>query len=120
MLDTSLDQIKFMNENLQLNSLANKIDKFIILANSDSGLLSIEPFPESSTIILKELLLKGEVTRGEVKNIIKKSDRTATAVIKTLIERGYIESDTPKGAIRIRFNTTFASYLMPNLIPDKD
>ncbi|MDT8338264.1 MAG: Fic family protein [Sulfurimonas sp.] len=118
MLDTSLDQIKFMNENLQLNSLANKIDKFILLANS--GLLGMEPFPESSSIILKELLLKGEVTRGEVKNIIKKSDRTATAIIKTLIERGYIESDTPKGAIRIRFNTTFASYLMPNLIPDKD
>lgn len=118
MLDASLDQIKFMHENLQLNSLANKIDKFILLANS--GLLGIEPFPESSTIILKELLLKGEVARGEVKNIIKKSDRTATAIIKALIERGYIESDTPKGAIRIRFNATFASYLMPNLIPDKD
>ena len=29
MLDSSLDQISFMNENLQLNSLANKIDKFI-------------------------------------------------------------------------------------------
>ncbi len=117
MLDTSLDQINFMNENLQLNSLANKIEKFILLANN--GLLDIEPFPESTTIILKELLIKGEVTRGEVKKIIQKSDRTATTLIKALIEREYIQSDTPKGAIRIKFNTLFASYLMPNLIPDK-
>ncbi len=117
MLDISIDQINFMNENLQLSSLANKIDKFILLSNN--GLLGIEAFPEASTIILKELLIKGEMARGEVKNIIQKSDRTATTLIKTLIEREYIESDTPKGAIRIKFNTTFASYLMPNLIPNK-
>ena len=29
-----------------------------------------------------------------------------------------IEKNTPKSAIRLRFNTVFASYLMPNLIPN--
>jgi len=118
MLETALDQIDFMNQNLQLTSLANRIDKFIVLANN--AMLDIDPFPKYTSLLLKELLIKGEVARGEVKNIINKSDRTATSLIKTLSDRDYIESDTPKSAIRIKFNAKFASYLMPQLIPDKE
>ena len=117
MLSTALDQINFMNKNLQLSSLANRIDKFIVLVNN--GMIDIEPFPKYTSLLLKELLIKGEIARGEVKNIIHKSDRTATSLIKTLTDRDYIESDTPKSAIRIKFNAKFASYLMPNLIPEK-
>ena len=116
MLETALDQIEFMHKNLQLNSLAERIDKFVILANNK--MLDIEPLPQYSAMLLKELLVKGEISRGEVKNIINKSDRTATTLIKTLIQREYIESDTPKSAIRLKFNTVFASYVMPNLIPN--
>lgn len=115
MLETSLDQIEFMHKNLQLTSLSIKIDKFVLLANNK--MLDIQPLPPYSNMLLKELLVKGELSRGEVKNIIKKSDRTATTLIKTLIQREYIESNTPKSAIRLKFNSTFASYLMPNLIP---
>ncbi len=100
MLSSALDQIDFMNKNLQLSSLANRIDKFIVLANN--GMIDTEPFPKYTSLLLKELLVKGEIPRGEVKNIIHKSDRTATSLIKTLIDRDYIESDTPKSAIRIK------------------
>jgi predicted HTH transcriptional regulator len=117
MLETALDQIDFMNQNLQLTSLANRIDRFIVLANN--AMIDIEPFPKYTSPLLKELLIKGEVARGEVKNIINKSDRTATSLIKTLTDRDYIESDTPKSAIRIKFNAKFASYLMPQLIPEQ-
>lgn len=115
MLETSLDQIKFMHKNLQLNSLAQRIDKFVVLANNK--MLDIEPLPAYSAMLLKELLIKGELSRGEVKSIINKSDRTATTLIKTLIKREFIESNTPKSAIRLKFNSMFASYVMPNLIP---
>jgi len=118
MLEISLDQIDFMHKNLQLDTLANRIDKFVLLANN--GLLNVEPFPKYSALLLKELLIKGAIARGDVKNIIHKSDRTATTLIKTLIQREYIESETPKGAIKIKFNAKFASYLMPNLIPNKE
>ena len=117
MLYIALDQIDFMNQNLQLTSLANKIDKFIVLANNE--MIDIEPFPKYTSLLLKELLIKGEVARGEVKSIINKSARTATSLIKTLTQRDYIESDTPKSAIRIKFNAKFASYLMPQLIPEQ-
>jgi len=117
MLETALDQIDFMNQNLQLTSLANRIDRFIVLANN--AMIDIEPFPKYTSLLLKELLIKGEVARGEVKNIITKSDRTATSLIKILTDRDYIASDTPKSAIRIKFNAKFTLYLMPQLIPEQ-
>jgi Fic family protein len=117
MLQVALDQIEFMNKNLQLSSLGNRIDKFILL--SEQGMLDSRPLPKDSSLLFKELLIRGKISRGEVQSIIKKSDRTATTLIKTLSDMDYLESDTPKGAIRLKLNAEFASYLMPDLIPVK-
>ncbi|MBU0632945.1 Fic family protein [bacterium] len=117
MLDIALDQIEFMNKNLQLNSLGHKIDKFVLL--SQQGMLQSKPLPKYSSLLFKELLISGEVPRGSVKDIINKSDRTATTLIKTLVQMDYLESDTPKSALRLKLNAEFASYLMPDLIPSK-
>jgi len=75
--------------------------------------------PDYSTHLFKELLISGELARGKVKTVIGRQDRTATSLIKKLIEMDYIESDTPKSAIRLKFNSHFASYLIPELIPPK-
>lgn len=117
MLETALDQIAFMNKNLQLNLLGNKIDKFVLL--SEQGMLDLEPLPKYSSALFKELLINGEISRGKVKDIINKSDRTATTLIKTLTQMHYLESDTPKSSIRLKLNVQFASYLMPDLIPSR-
>ena len=117
MLVTALDQIAFMHKNLQLNSLGDKIDKFVLL--SQQGMLNTSHLPKYSSSLFKELLIRGEIPRGEVQHIINKSDRTATTLIKTLSQMDYLESDTPKSAIRLKFNAEFASYLMPDLIPNK-
>ena len=65
MLSTALDQIDFMNKNLQLSSLANRIDKIVVLANN--SMIDTEPFPKYASLLLKELLIKGEIARGEAK-----------------------------------------------------
>ncbi|MDD2791388.1 MAG: Fic family protein [Sulfurimonas sp.] len=117
MLETSLDQIAFMSKNLELSSLGHKIDKFVFL--SQQGMLHTKPLPKYSSALFKELLIEGEVARGKVKDIINKGDRTATTLIKTLSEMNYLESDTPKSAIKLKLNAEFASYLMPDLIPSK-
>lgn len=117
MLDIALDQIEFMNKNLRLSSLGHKIDKYVLL--SQQGLLSSKPLPKYSSLLFKELLISGEIPRGSVKDIINKSDRTATTLIKTLVQMNYLESDTPKSALRLKLNAEFASYLMPDLIPSK-
>ena len=117
MLTLALDQIEFMSKSLQLSSLGHKIDSYIRL--SEHGLVGDEPLPKYTFALFKELLISGEVARGRVKEIIGKKDRTATMLIKTLSRMDYIESDTPKSAIRLKLNSHFASYLIPDLIPSR-
>lgn len=115
MLTTALDQIAFMHESLRLDTLSVRMDKYIKL--SREGLLACEPLPKYSDLLLKELLLIGELPRGKVKEVIGTKDRTASALIKELLELDYIESTTPKSPIRLKFNAFFASYLFPGLVP---
>jgi len=117
MLEMALDQIIYMNEMLQLNTLSSRIGKFIEL--SRQGMYVIEPMPKYSEFLLKELLIQGELSRGEVKGIIGAGETTARNLIKKLLELEYLESDSPKGAIRLRFNSYFASKIFPDMIPDK-
>lgn len=116
MLKTSLDQIEFMSKNLNLSTLNNRIEKYVKLSQND--ILDIKPLPKYSLSLLKELLICGELQRGKVKDIIGTKDRAATYLIKDLLEREYIQSDTPKGAIRLKINAHFGSYLIPELIPN--
>jgi Fic family protein len=117
MLEMALDQITYMNKMLQLNTLSSRIGKFIEL--SRQGMYTIEPMPKYSETLLKELLMQGEVSRGEVKSIIGAGETTARNLIKKLLELEYIESSSPKGAIRLKFNSYFASKIFPELIPDR-
>lgn len=115
MLRTALDQINFMNTHLRLDLLSTRMEKFIRL--SQEGFFEQESLPKYSEILLKELLIIGELARGKVKEVIGTKDRTASALIKKLLELDYIESTTSKSAIRLKFNSFFASYLFPDLVP---
>ncbi len=114
MLTLAYEQIEFMSKNLQLDVLGHRMDKYIML--SQQGMLNAPSLPKYTSALFKELLVNGEIARGRVKDIINKQDRTATTLIKTLTEMDYIESDTPKSAIRLKINAGFASYLIPDLI----
>ena len=115
MLGIALDQVDFMQQNLQMNTLYKRIEKYVHL--SQEGMLSSEPLPKYTEPLFKELLLVGEIQRGKVMNVIHTKDRTATALIKKLTEMDFLESDTPKGPVRLKFNAHFASYIFPDLIP---
>ena len=115
MLETALDQIDFMNRHLRLDLLSTRMEKFIRL--SQEGFFEQEALPKYSELLLKELLIKGELPRGKVKEIIGTKDRTASALIKKLLALDYVESTTSKSAIRLKFNSFFASYLFPDLMP---
>ena len=100
-----------------MNSLHKRIEKYIHL--SREGFFDDKPLPKYSELLFKELLIEGEIPRGKVMDIIHTKERTATSLIKKLIQMDYIESDTPKGVIRLKFNAHFASYIFPELIPQK-
>ena len=117
MVEVALDQVNFMNQNLKMNSLHERIERYVRL--SKEGFFDTKPLPKYSELLFKELLMVGEIPRGKVMDIIHTKDRTATTLIKELIQMDFLESDTPKSAIRLKFNAHFASYIFPELIPQK-
>ena len=117
MLEVALDQVDFMNQNLKMNSLHERIERYVRL--SKEGFFDRKPLPKYSELLFKELLMVGEVPRGKVMDIIHTKERTATTLIKELTQMDFLESDTPKSAIRLKFNAHFASYIFPELIPQK-
>ncbi len=117
MLNVSLEQIEYMNKSLNLATISSRMIAFI--KYSQQGMYNTPALPKHSEALLLRLLTVGEVSRGEVKEIIGTQKTVATQLIKTLSQMGYIESDTPKGAIRIKFNAYFASKLMPELMPEQ-
>jgi Fic family protein len=117
MLEVAIDQVEYMRGVLQLNTLSQRIENYVRF--SREGMYETEPLPKYSEFLLKELLVMGEIPRGNVAKIIHASDRTASTLIKKLMEMDFLESDSPKGAIRMKFNTHFASIIFPDLISNR-
>ncbi len=119
MLDTALGQVNYMSNYLRLDGLAKRIELFVLRIND--GLVPNEPkpLPAHAEKVFTYLLLHGKCTRGEVRKIIGKSESLATKLTKHLIEREFIVSNTPRGAIRLKINASMASYLFPELVPEE-
>lgn len=115
MLETALDQIEFMSNLIKLKTLSQRISKYVWL--SQEGMYR-DKLPKHSELILEKLLIQGESTRGEMEKVINKGRTTTSELIKKLIELEYIESNSPKGNIRLKFNSYFASKIFPDLIPE--
>lgn len=116
MLDVAIDQIDYMKSMLEISSLFDRVVAYVKF--SQENMYNIKPLPKHSERLLKELLIKGIIKRREVQDIIGTKDRIASKLIKELIERDYIQSDTPRGDIRIKFNAHFAMKIFPELIPE--
>ncbi len=117
MLEVSIDQVEYMREVLQLQTLNQRVKNYVKL--SQLGMYLGEPLPKHSELVFKELLVVGEMTRGKVAEVIHASERTARTLTKKLVELDFLESDTPTGAIRLKFNAHFASEIFPDLMSSR-
>jgi len=116
MLDVSINQIEYMNSVLRIKELVERIDNYVFF--SREKMYKIDPLPKHTNTLLKELLIKGTLKRGDVHKVIGSKQTLASELIKELLKRNYIQSDTPRGDIRIKFNAHFAMKIFPELIPD--
>jgi Fic family protein len=117
MLDICLDQIDYMHKCLRLDSLALRIEYFCAQKRAEPS--TIGKVPNGVEAILKELLLKGEIKRGEVRVIAKLGDRQATNLIGWMLRDEMISSPSTKGVLRINFNSHMGSFLFPELVPGR-
>jgi Fic family protein len=112
-LNTCLDQVAFMEELMQPDTLRARI----LLWTEEE--VRLDRLPQKSGAILEALLYRGEVGRGEVAGIVGAGDRQARRVVAALIERGVLTSESSRAPLHLAFPATLASRWMPGLFPDR-
>ena len=75
-------------------------------------------FKLEATRLLEEALIRGQFERGEIARITGLPDRSARRVLGDVIEAGLLGSDTPKGAVSLRFPMDALDVLFPRLFPE--
>jgi Fic family protein len=74
--------------------------------------------PAPAGRLLEQALMRGEIARGDVADILGLSERQARRVLGRLIQDGLLASDTPKTAVSLRFPTRSLETLFPRLWPE--
>jgi Fic family protein len=111
-LETALDQVAFMSGLLELDGLEARI---VAYAEHQATLGKLD---STAAFLLRDVLLRGEIARGEASRITGKPVRTASRIVAALLERNLLTSETPKGALRIAFPAKAAGYYFPRLYPE--
>jgi Fic family protein len=103
-----LDQINFMTEMFDFGGLGDRLTRYAALHG----------MRDEAPTLLRAVLLKGEVTRGEVPILTGVSARTAQRLTDEMTKDGILASVTPKGALALRFPSQTHDVLFPRLFAD--
>ncbi len=114
-MKTVLDQIEFMEEKLRLKELATGITYYISRVERVFG-----KEEDNGRRLLVAALYEGEIHRGQVTTITCKRDTAARKILQKALEANLLESDTPKGTVRLAFPAKVLNYYFPNLYSDSD
>jgi Fic family protein len=108
-LQVCLDQIKFMTDLLDIGTLTSRLRSYVERSDTLK--------PEAARL-LEEALIRGQFERGEIARITGLPDRTARRVLNAAIAAGLLASETPKGAVSLRFPIDALEVLFPRLFQE--
>jgi Fic family protein len=108
-LQVALDQVQFMASLFDLDTLSRRLRNYVELNDA----LKPEAFR-----LLEEALIRGEFERGEIARITGLPERSARRVLSDVVSTGLLASDTPKGAVSLRFPVDSLDVLFPRLFPE--
>lgn len=112
-LETCIDQVSFMEKLMQPDQLRTRI---MLWAKEE---IEQKKIPSQTIQILEKILYRGEVSRGELPEILNVSERHARRLTSSLIEIGILSSESAKSSIRLAFPAKFANRWMPGLFPEE-
>jgi len=108
-LRVCLDQISFMTRLIEIRSLAGRLTLYVERSED-----RLHP---AAAALLEQVLVRGEVERGEIPRILGLPVRTARRILNEVTSEGLLASDTPKGPVSLRFPTAALEVLFPSLYP---
>jgi len=110
-LSTCIDQVEYMSALLNFKTLSER------MRIHAEEMIAMKELPKGSYALLREALLVGEFERGNVKDITGLKDRAAREVLYSLIKKGLLVSDTPRGPARLGFPIDIVERWFPLLYP---
>ncbi len=111
-LTTALDQIEFMASLLDLDNLQMRV---LAYAQRQVLLKQLKP---GAGLLLRDVLLRGEVERGEAARITGMSTSGAREILRQLLDEGLLMSGSPKGPVRLGLPVRAVGYFFPRLYPE--
>jgi len=111
-LEIALDQVEFMSSLLELDAMKRRISGYV------ERQVRLGELQEESIYLLSEVFLNGEIQRGEASRVTGKPERTARRILKDLLEKSLLISDSEKGPVRLAFPVKIAAYYFPRLYPE--
>ena len=115
LLETMLDQVKFMSSKLELPGLRQRVEKYFQFEMEHLGIYS-EPLMK----VVRALVDEGEFPRSKVQDITGRSEAYCTELIKKGLNEGLIKTPSPKGTLQITFPAKTLDSYFPRLFQDLD
>ncbi len=112
-LTTCIDQVDFMEGLMMPDRLLNRI-----LLWTEEEIRAGE-LPPQSRIVMRDILYRGEISRGEVTRLFGSSPRHARRITSVLLKRGILVSRSTRAPLRLAFPAELASRWLPGLLPEK-
>jgi Fic family protein len=109
--DVAIDQIGYMSQLLEIDSLLDRLSQYVDILAARGAL------DASAKYILGEVLLRGEVARGEIPRITGKPDRTARRITQSLLKMELLTSESTLSPLRMNFPMKAVPYIFPALFP---
>lgn len=104
-LNICIDQVAFMDTMLAFKTMGERLDRYAKLNEFRSG----------ASELLRAVLIRGEVERGDVSAVTSLAPRTGRVLISDLTTDGILASDTPRGPLSLRFPAKTHETLFPRL-----
>jgi hypothetical protein len=112
-LTLCIDQVNFMEGLVQPDRLRTRI---LLWAEEETRLGHL---PAKSGSILEAVLYRGELPRGDADAVVGTGERQARRIVSALVDRGVLESESPRAPLRLTFPAALAHRWMPGLFPEK-
>ena len=100
-----------MTRLLDLNAMQERILAFADL------LVFRTAAPKETRHLLRDVFLRGEVTRGEAGRLLQMPERTARRYVGQLIADGVLVSSGSAAPVRLGFPASYVGYYFPQLYP---
>jgi Fic family protein len=110
-LRVMLDQIGFMEGLFELDTLGDRIERYVRLEAGFGEIGSRVSF------LLREALYRGEFPRGDAGRIAGAGERTGRTALAAAVEAGLLKSLTPKSPVRLALPAKVLGAYFPRLFP---